>query len=64
RFTLSKLLEELVSKNKQEKHKWFLGLLKQYGSAKANLSYLEEENKKLTDAVSAPSKKNSLILNG
>lgn len=58
RFTLSTLLEELVSKNKQEKHKWFLGLLKKYGKAKGNLSYLAEENKKLIDAVGAPSKKN------
>lgn len=58
RVTLPDLLKEAVSKNKKEKHKWFLGLLKEYGSAKANLSYLEFENKKLIDAVAAPSKQN------
>lgn len=57
RVTLPELLKEVGSQNKKEKHKWFLGLLKKYGNAKASISYLEAENEKLTEAVSKPSKK-------
>ncbi|WP_294286631.1 hypothetical protein [uncultured Chryseobacterium sp.] len=55
KITLPNLLKDIVQSNKKEKHKWLLGLLKQYGNAKANLSYLEKENKTLSDAIKAPS---------
>ncbi|REC61463.1 hypothetical protein DRF65_16125 [Chryseobacterium pennae] len=55
KVTLPNLLNDIVNNNRIEKHKWFLGLLKQYGNAKANLSYLETENKTLSDAFAAPS---------
>lgn len=58
KVTLPDLLKDAVSKNRQEKNKWFLSLLRQYGNAKANLSYLEQENEKLSEAIKAPAPKN------